>query len=108
MCRRVGKALWSVKKRSFFPLFIDFTQKKAVVIGGGKIATRRIQTLLDFVGEITVIAPACTKEIEILYEKNEILYQQKPHLGTDMLIGIVKICEITLKMPAENFVFPPR
>lgn len=72
------------KEKKFFPLFIDFTQKKAVVIGGGKIATRRIQTLLDFVGEITVIAPACTKEIEILYEKNEILYQQKKYEKSDI------------------------
>ena len=45
------------KEKKFFPLFVDFTQKRAVVIGGGKIAVRRIQTLLTFVGEITVIAP---------------------------------------------------
>ena len=44
------------KEKKFFPLFVDFTQKRAVVIGGGKIAVRRIQTLLTFVGEITVIA----------------------------------------------------
>ena len=46
------------KEKKIFPLFVDFTQKRAVVIGGGKIAVRRIQTLLTFVGEITVIAPA--------------------------------------------------
>ena len=72
------------KEKKFFPLFVDFTQKKAVVIGGGKIATRRIQTLLDFMGEITVIAPVCTKKIEILYEKNKISYQQKKYEKSDI------------------------
>ena len=35
------------KEKKFFPLFVDLTQKKAVVIGGGKIASRRIQTLVE-------------------------------------------------------------
>ena len=50
------------KEKKFFPLFVDLTQKKAVVIGGGKIASRRIQTLLPFVREIVVVAPVCTEK----------------------------------------------
>lgn len=41
-----------------FPLFVDLTGKKAVVVGGGTIACRRIAVLLDFGAEVTVIAPA--------------------------------------------------
>ncbi|WP_409969953.1 NAD(P)-dependent oxidoreductase [Bengtsoniella intestinalis] len=40
-----------------FPLFIDLWEKPVVVVGGGAIACRRIDTLLKFGANITVIAP---------------------------------------------------
>ncbi len=72
------------KEKKFFPLFVDLTQKKVIVIGGGKIAARRIKTLLTFAGEITVIAPTCTEEIEALHGKGEILYKQKKYEAADI------------------------
>lgn len=41
-----------------FPLFVDLRNQKLVVVGGGTIARRRINTLLSFGGELTVIAPS--------------------------------------------------
>ena len=40
-----------------FPLFIDLTGKKVVLVGGGTIAARRIATLRLFGCEVEVIAP---------------------------------------------------
>ena len=51
-------------EKPFFPMFIDLSKKKVVVIGGGRIAGRRIRTLLSFAGQICVIAPEVTEEIE--------------------------------------------
>lgn len=42
-----------------FPMFIDLSGKKAVVVGGGKIALRRAGVLLSFGAEVTIIAPEC-------------------------------------------------
>jgi len=42
-----------------FPLFLDLKGKKAVIIGGGKIALRRAGVLLSFGAEVTIIAPEC-------------------------------------------------
>ena len=52
------------EEKPFFPMFIDLSKKKVVVIGGGRIAGRRIRTLLSFAGQICVIAPEVTEEIE--------------------------------------------
>ena len=41
----------------YFPLFIDLEGKKIAVVGAGKIASRRIRTLLEFGAELTVLAP---------------------------------------------------
>lgn len=43
-----------------FPLFIDLSGKKAVVIGGGTIALRRVNVLLSFGAQVTIIAPECS------------------------------------------------
>ena len=43
-------------EKKLFPLYTDLTQKKAVVIGGGKNAARSITSLRGFVGELVVIA----------------------------------------------------
>ena len=43
-----------MKNKRYFPMFIDLSDKKIVVVGGGNIATRRIRTLLQFTRNITV------------------------------------------------------
>ena len=40
--------------KPYFPLFIDIAQKEIVVIGGGRIAERRVKTLLSFAEHIAV------------------------------------------------------
>ena len=42
---------------SRFPLFIDLTGKRAVVIGGGAVGLRRAAALRDFGAAVTVISP---------------------------------------------------
>ena len=40
-----------------FPLFIDLVGKPVIIVGGGKIALRRIEVLIEFGADITVISP---------------------------------------------------
>ena len=47
-------------ENNFFPLFINLRNKNALVIGAGKIAFRKVETLLKYGAKITVI----TKEIK--------------------------------------------
>lgn len=47
-------------ENNFFPLFIDLRNKNALVIGAGKIAFRKVETLLKYGAKVTVI----TKEIK--------------------------------------------
>ena len=49
-----------MKNKPYFPMFIDLSDKNIVVAGGGKIATRRVRTLLKFTRNITVVAPKYT------------------------------------------------
>ena len=47
---------WSMYR---FPMFFDLNEKKAVIVGGGKIALHRAQILLNFGAQVTMIAPYC-------------------------------------------------
>lgn len=50
-------------KHSYFPLYVDISDKNILVAGAGKIALRRIQTLIKFETDITVTAPEICPEI---------------------------------------------
>ena len=54
-----------MKNKRFFPMFVDLSDKKIVVVGGGNIATRRIKTLLQFTRNITAVAPKTTMDSRI-------------------------------------------
>lgn len=47
-----------------FPLFIDLTGKKALVIGGGTVGLRRAEVLARFGAEVTVVSPTLSREVE--------------------------------------------
>ena len=46
-----------------FPLFVDLRGKKILVAGGGRVALRRVNTLLDFGPRITVVADRVCPEL---------------------------------------------
>jgi len=71
-------------KKEYFPLFVSSKGKSALVVGGGKIATRRMLTLFKFNYGITVVSPTITKEIEILVRNNEITYIEREFAEKDI------------------------
>lgn len=48
----------------YYPAFLNLKGKKTVVIGGGKVAERKILALLKTGADITVTSPEITKKIE--------------------------------------------
>lgn len=53
----------STKRKEHFPMFVDVTGKTALIVGGGKIAARRAQTLSGFAFDIAVVSPEITPEL---------------------------------------------
>lgn len=49
-----------------FPLFVDLTNSKIALVGGGRVAARRAKALAPFGCSLTVIAPDISPEIEAL------------------------------------------
>ena len=55
---------------AYFPLFVDLTQKKCLVIGGGVVATRKVRMLLDFEARVLVVAKNICDELKLLSEES--------------------------------------
>lgn len=71
-------------EKKLFPLFTDLSEKKAVVVGAGRIAARRIHTLLDFVGELIVIAPEAVPQVQELAAEGRIVWLGKTYEREDI------------------------
>lgn len=59
-------------KNRFFPLFVSSEGKEVLVIGGGKIAERRIGTLMDFDFRVAVVSPELTEKLAALSKEGRI------------------------------------
>ena len=66
-----------------FPLFFDLSEKRVLFVGAGKVATRRIQSLLPFVKEITVVAPEASPEIRTLAAEGKLSLHVRAYAADD-------------------------
>lgn len=64
---------------AYFPLFVDLEGRQVLVVGGGKIAVRRVRTLLEFGCEITVVSPEVCEEL-----RGKVLCKKKRYDETDL------------------------
>lgn len=46
--------------KKYYPIYLDITNKKVLVVGGGPVAERKIKTLLGFGGKVVAVAPNFT------------------------------------------------
>ena len=68
----------------YFPLFVDLSGKRIVVIGAGKVAARRIKALLTFTETVTVVAEAFDPSLMPLAEEKRIEIHKKPYEASDI------------------------
>jgi siroheme synthase-like protein len=71
----------------FFPLFVDLSGRRCVVIGGGPVAARKIRSLVDFGAQITVLALEASEEVRSLARQDTITLEERPYAGPADLAG---------------------
>ena len=71
-------------EKPYFPLFVDLSATRVLVVGAGKIAARRVQTLLDFAGSVTVVAPAVCEALEQLAAAGAVTLRRRAFEEADL------------------------
>lgn len=64
---------------AFFPLFIEMKNRKILVAGAGRIASRRIRVLAEFDADVTVVAKEASQEVIVLAERGKIRFIQEDY-----------------------------
>ena len=73
-----------MKNKKYFPMFVDISDKKITVVGGGNIAARRVKTLTDFCDHITVVSPEIHPELDRLEQEGKITVVRREYKREDI------------------------
>lgn len=69
--------------RSLFSMLVDLNGRKCVIVGGGKVAERKVSALLEAGAEVAVISPKVSKSIELLYKQGRVRWVARPYVSGD-------------------------
>jgi precorrin-2 dehydrogenase / sirohydrochlorin ferrochelatase len=116
-----------VTRMDYYPINLNLNGKKVVVIGGGKVAQRKIVGLMETKADITVVSPELTHQLNEYAQAGKITWKKKDFFASDiqdafLIIAATNQSEINLSVqkaaepyqlislvdhPAEsNFILP--
>lgn len=67
-----------------YPIYINLAGKKCLVVGGGKVAQRKIETLLEYKARVQVASPVVTDPIDVWAQSNLISWAERNFEPADL------------------------
>ncbi len=101
----------SSKKRenghTYYPLFMDLENRLCVVVGGGRVAERKVRALLSASARVRVVSPRLTKGLVKLQERGKIDTAVRPYrkgdlAGAALVVAATDSDEVHRKVRAES------
>ncbi|WP_419770533.1 MAG: precorrin-2 dehydrogenase/sirohydrochlorin ferrochelatase family protein [Candidatus Marinarcus sp.] len=79
---------------AYFPAFLKFDDKKILIIGGGSVALEKLEHLLDFTKNITLIAQEFNAQTQKLIQEHQLrqlkkAYEKNDIEGFDIVIAAI-------------------
>jgi len=69
---------------NYYPAFLNLEGKKAVVVGGGRIAERKVLTLIKAGADVTVISPRLTERLRKQKESGQMRHISRAYRPGDL------------------------
>ncbi len=89
---------------SFFPAYFNLDNKKILLVGGGYIALEKLEKLVDFTQDITVISKAFSYNFSTFAKEHNIEMQERSYVKGDMDgFDIVIVATDTIPIHKEIF-----
>ena len=90
----------------YYPILLDLEAKKCIVIGGGKVAQRKVSSLIKCGAFVSVVSPQITKGLVELARKKKIFlikenYQKKFLKGAFLVVAATNNKAINLKVSQD-------
>ena len=68
----------------YYPIFVDLSGQPCLVIGGGSVAERKVESLLNADGQVTVISPTLTNQLQAWAAEQRITTFERLYQPGDM------------------------
>src|SRR3972149_70484 len=68
----------------YYPVFLDIAGKPVVVIGGGEVAARKVEGLLDAGAQVTVVSPELHPDLRVLVDAGRGRHIQREYRPGDI------------------------
>jgi precorrin-2 dehydrogenase/sirohydrochlorin ferrochelatase len=91
-------------EKKYFPVMIDISKSKILIVGGGDVSFRKAMNVIDFGGEIVVVSPLLTPEFDELIARENIIWIQRKYESGDALGYGIVFCS-TGDLEADRLVY---
>lgn len=68
----------------FYPIYLDMTNRPVLVVGGGCVALRKVQTLLAHGARVYIVSPELCQELKELIDGRKCIWLSKPYDSDDI------------------------
>ena len=75
----------------YYPMFLNISGKRCTVVGGGQVALRKVEMLLEFGASVVVISPELCSELEQFAENGKIQVFRRTYQPGDVEQAVVVI-----------------
>jgi len=75
----------------YYPAFLDLKDKKAVILGGGKVAERKVRLLLQAGADVTLISPDITAHLRKLVNRGLLQHIERTYREGDLKNAFIVI-----------------
>jgi len=68
----------------YIPIFLDVTGRQCVVVGGGEVAARKVESLVEAGARVTVVSPSLSPAMETIVDKRLVTHLARNYQRGDI------------------------
>lgn len=92
--------------RKYYPVSLDLTDRRCVIIGGGEVAQRKAERLMECGARVTIVSPSLTPLLEDRKKARKIdhidtAYQKRVLHGAFMVIGATDCDDVNAQISQD-------
>ena len=69
---------------SYYPIYIELEKKTVLVVGGGAVASRKVQTLLEYGALVKIVSPRIIPSLADMVDGDKCVWIQKEYSAEDI------------------------
>lgn len=86
----------------YYPVYLDIRGRRCIVIGGGRVAESKVQSLLEAKVQVTIVSPHLSPPLKHLAETNRIAYVARSYQRGDLTGAFLAVSAVNNRAVNEQ------